>query len=111
VNDAPVIFPGHRIEVSFSQKTLIVCVHQLVDGVGVAASRVVEKLNRARVLAAAMDGLFFFVPANRLGYLGCGNRQRERDQQDHEEDPEQQEAPFLYGSVGSVARRIGFCHH
>ena len=37
VDDAPVVFPGHGIQISLAQETLIVRLHQLVDGAGITA--------------------------------------------------------------------------
>jgi hypothetical protein len=95
VNDAPIILPRHRIEVSLAQKTLIVGLHQLVNGVGITAELVVVHANRAGILLSPLDRLLFLIPPDGISNLRRRNRQRNHDQQDHEEHAEQQKPLFL----------------
>ena len=95
VNDAPVVLAGHRIEITLAQETLIVGLHQLVNGVGIAAVFVVIDLDRPGILLAAMYGFFFLIAADGIRHLGRRDRQRDHNQQDHEQNAEQQKALFL----------------
>jgi hypothetical protein len=95
VNNAPVVLARHRIEVSLAQKTLIVRLHQLVNGVWITAELGVVNLDRARVLLSAVDRFLFLIPPDRIGNLRRRDRQRNRDQQDQEKHAEQQKPLFL----------------
>jgi hypothetical protein len=100
VNDAPIVRARHRIEVSLAQKTLIVGLHQLINGVGITAVLVVVHADRASILLSALYRLLFLIPPDGISNLWRRDRQRDHDQQDHEEYAEQQETIFLprYGS-------------
>jgi hypothetical protein len=80
VNQAPIVFSGHRVQVAFAQKALIVCLHQLIDAVGIPAGLVVEKLNRPRILHSPMNGFLFLVAANGSRDFGRSHGQRQEDQ-------------------------------
>jgi hypothetical protein len=84
VNDAPVIFPSHRIKVAFPQEALIVRVHQHVDVVGITAEFGVVETNSPGVLQPPVNGFCLLVAAYRLRYFGGRNRECEKHQQDHE---------------------------
>ena len=112
MNDAPIVFARHRIEVALAQKTHIVCLlNQLIDGVGITAKRVVIHANRARVLLAPLYRLFFFIAPNGIRNLRCRDRQRDRDQQDHEQYAEQQKPIFLLPSGLHRFRFGDLSHH
>jgi hypothetical protein len=110
VNDAPIVLACHRIEVSLAQKTLIVGLHQLVNGVGIAAELVVVHLDRARILLSAVYRLLFLIPSDGISNLRRRDRQRDHDQQDHEKHAEQQKPIFLPRS-GSYPFRFGDSSH
>src|SRR5277367_3707790 len=95
MNKAPVVLPGHRIEVAFAKKALIVRLHQLIDRVGIASVLIEINLDSPGILHPAVHRFYFLVSADRLCHLGRGNGQRQRDQQHHKQDAEQKKALFL----------------
>jgi hypothetical protein len=98
VNDAPIVLARHRVDVSLTQKTLIVGLHQLINGVGITAVLVVVHANRASILLPALDRLLFLIPSDGISNLRRRDRQRDHDQQDHEKHTEQQKPVFLPSS-------------
>ena len=108
MDEAPVVFTGHRIEVALAQKAHVVALHQLVDVVGVAAHLGVEELNGPRILLSAMDGFFFFISLDGGCDLWSRDGQGQQNQQNHDEDSEQQKALLV---AGTRSRRDGSGHH
>jgi hypothetical protein len=95
VNDAPIVLARHRIEIPLAQKTLIVALHQLINGVGIAAELVVVHADRASILLPALYRLLLLIPPDGISNLRRRNRQCDHDQQDHEKHAEQQKPLFL----------------
>jgi hypothetical protein len=95
VDDAPVIFAGHRIQITLAQEALIVRFHQLVDGVGITAVFRVVHLDRPGILLPTVDRFDFLITANGFSHLGCRDGQRHHDEQDHKENAEQQKSFFV----------------
>jgi hypothetical protein len=95
VDDAPVVFPGHGIEITLAQETLIVRLHQLVDGAGIPTVFVEIHLNCPGILQSAVDRFNFLIAPDRFRHLGRRDSQRYQNEQNHEQNPEQQEAIFL----------------
>jgi hypothetical protein len=95
VNDAPIVLARHRIEIPLPQKTLIVRLHQLIDGVGKTSKFVVVHPDRASILLPALYRLLLLISPDGISNLRRGHRQRDHHQQDHEEYAEQQEPLFL----------------
>lgn len=83
VNDAPIVLARHGIEVSFAQKTLIVGLHQLINGVGIPAELVVVHTDRASILLPALYRLLFLIPPNGISNLRRRDGKRDHEQQDH----------------------------
>jgi hypothetical protein len=106
MNDPPVIFARHRVEITLPQKPLVVhALGELVHVVGIPPRLVVEKLNRPRVLFPAMDRLLFLIPANRFRHLGRRDGEGKRDQQNHDQDAKQEKS-FLVSGI-----RVGPASH
>lgn len=70
VNDAPVVFTGHRIEIPLAQKALIVALDQLIDSVGVAAIFGEVDLDGAGVLLPPVHGFYFLIPPQIFRHSG-----------------------------------------
>ena len=109
VDDAPVVFPGHRIQIALAQKTLIVRLHQLVDGVGITAVFVVVHLDRPGILLSAVDGFNFLIAADRFRHLGRRDGQRQHNQQHHEQERRAAESLLPVRRAGLC--RICVCAH
>ena len=95
MNDAPVVFAGHGVEIALAQEALIVTLDELVDGVGVAAVFSVVDLDGADILLPAVYGFDFLVAAQVFRHFGRRYGQHKKNQQDHEENAEQEKAAFL----------------
>jgi hypothetical protein len=104
VDDAPVVLPGHGIQVTLAQEALIVRLHQLVNGVGITAIFVEINLDRTGILQSAVDRFNFLIAPDRFRHLGRRDSQRYQNEQNHEQNPEQQEAIFL-----AKAKRFRIC--
>jgi hypothetical protein len=105
VNNPPVIFPGHGIEIAFTQEALIVGLHQLVDGARIPAVLRVKHADSPGILQSPVHRLYFLIPAYLFRHLGCGHRQREQNQQDHEQHAEQQKS-LLVTAAGLAGNRL-----
>jgi hypothetical protein len=95
VDDAPVVFPGHWVEISLAQETLVVALDELVDRSGEPAVFGLIDLDGADVLLPAVDGFDLLIAAQVFCHFGRRYGQREKNQQDHEENAEQEKAVFL----------------
>jgi hypothetical protein len=107
VDQTPVVFSGHGIEIAFPEEALIVdALHELVHVIGVAAGFVEEELDRAGILLSAMDGFLFFVPANGFCHFRGGDGEGKADEEDEKQHAEQQESFFSCwpGAVASGRR-------
>jgi hypothetical protein len=108
MNDPPIVFAGHGIQVALAQESKVVGLDQLVDAIGIAPHLRVETLNRAGILLSPMNGFDLFISANGSCNFWRRDGQRQRDQQNHEEDAEQEKSLF---PCGTQARRFGFGNH
>jgi hypothetical protein len=101
MNNAPIVLPGHGIEVALAQKALVIRLHQLIDRIGIAPVLIEIDLDGPGILQTAVHCFYFLIAADRLSHLGRGNGQRDRDQQHHKQNAEQQKALFLPGLAWS----------
>lgn len=101
VNNAPIVLPGHGIQVALAQKTLIVRLHQLINRIGIAAVLIEIDLDSPGILLPAVHRLYFLIAADRFCHLGRGDGQRHREQQHHKQNAEQKKSVFLSGTAWS----------
>lgn len=95
MNNPPVVFPGKRIQISLTKKTLIIGLQQLIDGIRITPILPVVDTDSLRILHAAVHSLDLFVTAQIGRHSGDGNRKGKENQREHKEHGKQQKPLFL----------------
>ena len=94
----PVFFAGHGIDVDLAQEADLVSFFELADRGGIGAKLAIVELDSAFILLAAMYGFDFFFALDFFGHLGRRERQSDQDDDKQEKKSEQQI---------SLLRRVG----
>ena len=91
MDDAPLVLPGHRIDVTAAEKTFIVGVLEIFDSGRKFLQRNEIKLDAALVLLAAFDQQFFLVTLAFEGDAGQLAVEHYGDCSGHQEHKQQRE--------------------
>jgi hypothetical protein len=105
VDDPPVVLPRHGVFIALAQEAHIIRLHQLVDAIGITVVLPEIILDRAGVLLSAVYRFLFLIAADGLSYLGRRYGQRNRDQQDHNKNANQEKSLL----VSKVSPGAGWC--
>jgi len=106
VDQAPVCFAGHRIEVLLAQETDVVGFLELLLVAGVVAVLAVVELDGPNVFIATMNGLDLAVPSQLASDLWSCDTQRQQHQKDKHDDAKEHEALFAISLCGCAARDV-----
>lgn len=94
VDDLPVIFAGHGIDITLAQEAYVVGVLKLIDRGRIVPEFFVVEFDRAFVLQSAMIQIVFAVALDIGGNARRGHGKRNQNQGHHEQHGQQDIAGF-----------------
>ena len=100
VDEAPLLFSGHRVFVAVTEEALILEALEFLDFAGVALGFGDEELDGAFVLLAAIDEGLFLVALRLHGEAGKLHVKGDGDDGGHQEDEEEGEASLVLAVAG-----------
>jgi hypothetical protein len=106
MDQAPVCFARHRVDVLLAQETDVVRFLELLHVAGVVAGLAVEELDGSNIFIAAMNGFDLAVPSQLASHLWSRDAQHQQHQEDEYDDAEEHEALFVTSPCGCAARDV-----